>query len=209
MLRWSRWPVCVRRVLCWGRARRFWLFCGPYYGGHFMARPSEPHLIKDGWYRCTINGRKYRLAKTEKAARRKFTTLMIEQKPHCVAAWATRDPAKAKLCRTFRIGKECEVCKWPRNAIMARYLQKHHIQPQCNGGTDGPENLTLLCPSCHAIAHHFLKQAPCRYLAADRRTVLLEDLKLFMSDPQRWAIFGAVSDRLINNPRPAVAQVAS
>lgn len=32
-------------------------------------------------------------------------------------------------------------------------FHKHHIQPKCMGGTDAPENLVLLHPIDHAIAH--------------------------------------------------------
>lgn len=34
-------------------------------------------------------------------------------------------------------------------------LQAHHIVEVCNGGTDDPENLELLCPNCHCT-HHYL-----------------------------------------------------
>lgn len=34
---------------------------------------------------------------------------------------------------------------------VARHI--HHIKPRCQGGTDHPNNLLLLCQKCH-VAHH-------------------------------------------------------
>nr|MEE4266762.1 HNH endonuclease signature motif containing protein [Candidatus Krumholzibacteria bacterium] len=33
------------------------------------------------------------------------------------------------------------------------YLEIHHIIPRARGGTNAPENLTMLCSACHALAH--------------------------------------------------------
>lgn len=38
-----------------------------------------------------------------------------------------------------------------------RILQIHHIIEQCNGGSDDPENLEVLCPNCHTL-HHYLNK---------------------------------------------------
>tara|TARA_B100000508_G_scaffold136063_1_gene128539 strand:+ start:1192 stop:1902 length:711 start_codon:yes stop_codon:yes gene_type:complete len=42
------------------------------------------------------------------------------------------------------------------------YFEEHHIQPRCMGGTDEKENLVLLTPEEHYIAHLLLvKMYPC------------------------------------------------
>lgn len=56
----------------------------------------------------------------------------------------------------------CEICGW-RPPIFptyntsctgpARALHVHHILPRYVGGKDDPENLILLCPNHHAVAH--------------------------------------------------------
>lgn len=32
-------------------------------------------------------------------------------------------------------------------------IERHHIVPRSEGGTDDPENIKLLCPTCHREAH--------------------------------------------------------
>lgn len=46
-------------------------------------------------------------------------------------------------------GGICEECGEDNFAI----LETHHIIERCNGGTDDPTNLKLLCPSCHRKSH--------------------------------------------------------
>jgi hypothetical protein len=55
----------------------------------------------------------------------------------------------------------CEVCRWrPPRALrdvaggrIDRLLHAHHVVPVACGGADAAENLILLCPNHHAIAH--------------------------------------------------------
>lgn len=48
-------------------------------------------------------------------------------------------------------GKSCELCGfdfWP-------VLESHHAIPISEGGQDDASNIAVLCPTCHAIVHHF------------------------------------------------------
>lgn len=48
--------------------------------------------------------------------------------------------------------KSCALCSfdfWP-------VLHSHHILPRSAGGSDDKSNLVILCPTCHALVHHFI-----------------------------------------------------
>lgn len=55
--------------------------------------------------------------------------------------------------------RKCEACSWtvPRGLALleghADLLHGHHVVPIACGGADAVENLILLCPTCHGIAH--------------------------------------------------------
>lgn len=42
----------------------------------------------------------------------------------------------------------CPYCNWPYGL-----LHRHHIIPKNKGGADTSDNITWLCPNCHALAH--------------------------------------------------------
>lgn len=46
-----------------------------------------------------------------------------------------------------RDGYRCVLCD------DTRYLQIHHYEPRCRGGSSHPMNLVTLCCTCHALAH--------------------------------------------------------
>ena len=51
---------------------------------------------------------------------------------------------------------KCAVCGWhlPANGHNhQRGCAFHHIVPVCEGGANTEENLILLCPNCHTMAH--------------------------------------------------------
>ena len=56
--------------------------------------------------------------------------------------------AKAKHGKEF-----CEHCRWTPPA--PRMLHAHHVFPISFGGSDTLDNLIVLCPNCHAVAHPF------------------------------------------------------
>ncbi len=47
------------------------------------------------------------------------------------------------------VKKKCEHCGSTQN------LQVHHILPVADGGTDDPENLRVLCETCHKETHKY------------------------------------------------------
>lgn len=47
-------------------------------------------------------------------------------------------------------GAKCEECPYDEHPEV---LQVHHIIERCEGGNDDPENLKILCPTCHAVEH--------------------------------------------------------
>lgn len=63
--------------------------------------------------------------------------------------------AKREALRT-RPGA-CEVCGWVppsvRGVPLSGILNLHHIVPLRRGGSSDPDNLILLCATCHSIAH--------------------------------------------------------
>lgn len=79
-----------------------------------------------------------------------------------------------KVMQQFKAAKAkgrddcCEVCRWrPPKALrevagrmIGRLLHGHHIIPVACGGPDTEENLILLCPTHHAIAHHMGRMVP-------------------------------------------------
>lgn len=50
---------------------------------------------------------------------------------------------------------KCEACgaKWPHIIGSSPILQVHHINPVRLGGANSIENLIVLCPNDHALAH--------------------------------------------------------
>lgn len=67
-----------------------------------------------------------------------------------------RPKDKATTLRSFRNqlildrGSCCNRCGFDEVGI----LQVHHIIERCNGGTDDPSNLEVLCPNCHTLHHY-------------------------------------------------------
>lgn len=70
----------------------------------------------------------------------------------------------AAAMQEFKEGKDvkgkaaCEICRWRppvalRGAEGLSLLHGHHILPIACGGTDSHDNLILVCPTHHAIAH--------------------------------------------------------
>ena len=47
-----------------------------------------------------------------------------------------------------RLGVGCVCCGWDKGSC-----DIHHIIPRSKGGSDSNDNLTLICPNCHRLAH--------------------------------------------------------
>lgn len=64
----------------------------------------------------------------------------------------------------------CEHCLWrpPDNNL----LHAHHVIPLCAGGPDSPDNVLVLCPNCHALAHYVARRTNTTRTYAGPRTPL-------------------------------------
>lgn len=93
----------------------------------------------------------------------------------------------------------CEVCRWrPPKVLRAlaggridRLLHGHHIVPVACGGADHPDNMILLCPTHHAIAHHVGRMvrdpdtAALEWLGARSRAHFLVEMEL-LKNADEW-----------------------
>jgi hypothetical protein len=71
--------------------------------------------------------------------------------------WSTTDlPARKGFSLSgSRIGRDiCFAC-----VMEVRHLERCHISPRCNGGSDSPSNLHLLCSVCHEDSERFEDEA--------------------------------------------------
>lgn len=63
-----------------------------------------------------------------------------------------RQYSKLESVKSNTASKLCTHCAWrPPKPSM---LHGHHITPRACGGSDDPENIIVLCPNCHALAHY-------------------------------------------------------
>jgi hypothetical protein len=79
----------------------------------------------------------------------------------------------------------CEGCAWvPPNLPGFRgVMHSHHIVPRSAGGSDEPENLAVLCPTCHSIAHRGLYRSVERRLWPTGRESLVAGLEALYGMP--------------------------
>ena len=64
--------------------------------------------------------------------------------PQSILDMSKRTTAKVLL----RLGVGCSCCGWNKGSC-----DIHHIIPRSKGGLDINENLTVICPNCHRLAH--------------------------------------------------------
>ncbi len=61
----------------------------------------------------------------------------------------TRSTLSRRINRHLNTGTfVCFTCGWDKTVC-----DIHHIIPKSKGGTDSYDNLTILCPNCHRLAH--------------------------------------------------------
>lgn len=71
-----------------------------------------------------------------------------------------RDQGRVNPYLLYAYDFRCGVCGWSLplkswdNYTPQRGCQFHHIIPVCEGGKTTEDNMILLCPNCHALAHH-------------------------------------------------------
>lgn len=118
-----------------------------------------------------------RKAGTEKAygSIRKRSSLKAKQNPDLLYAFDFK----------------CAVCGWSLPASTHRHQRGcafHHIVPVCEGGSNTEENLILLCPNCHAMAHAGL----IRRERLQALTFTKEQAEQIRMDKEfQWAVQGA------------------
>ena len=102
---------------------------------------------------------------------------------------------KSRQSKQHLIGKAgtaCEVCGWSfnrRDILRSVHclITAHHVIPVACSGTSEPDNLVLLCPNCHAIAHDIWgKPRGGEWRGPKTRDELLSSLRLLVSDPDGW-----------------------
>jgi 5-methylcytosine-specific restriction endonuclease McrA len=78
--------------------------------------------------------------------------------------------------------RACVVCGWEPPRRFSRLLHVHHIVPVAAGGTHERENLILLCPNHHSLAHAMFPCLRGYYSGPRDRASLLEAL----ADPEAF-----------------------
>ena len=59
-------------------------------------------------------------------------------------------PRKLRLQLMERAGNRCEMCG---RGCVGEALSPHHKKHRSQGGKDTPENLIMICYSCHLLQH--------------------------------------------------------
>ncbi len=111
---------------------------------------------------------------------------------------AGTDHAPADLRRTLAregVRPACESCGWSLpEGLGASAVTAHHAIPLAAGGGDVEDNLVLLCPNHHAIAHRLWplvgKKSAARkgYDGPRSPAEVVEELRLFDADPEAYRV---------------------
>lgn len=96
----------------------------------------------------------------------------------------------------------CAVCKWAPPAQIAvrrglNLLHAHHVVPLACGGSNDEENLVILCPNHHALAHRVGQQNGARWYGAPTPNELVAELTALEEAPQDWLLLRAARLRRV------------
>jgi transcription initiation factor IIE alpha subunit len=86
-----------------------------------------------------------------------------------------RDTTKVIAFRRKHWKSGCEVCGW--RSETDRSMNVHHIIPASCGGGDADENLILLCPNHHSLAHTVGRRSRKSYFGPTDRAALILALR--------------------------------
>ena len=93
-----------------------------------------------------------------------------------------RKPVRDRTPRDYRIPHRakavidnCEHCGW--TPPEAKLLHAHHIVALAVGGSDTLDNVAVLCPNCHSLAHYVTSRALGRHLGPSTREQLFISLQ--------------------------------
>lgn len=88
----------------------------------------------------------------------------------------------------------CRVCRWrsPLAVPGATKVQSlaglstHHVVPRHCGGTDHPDNLILICDTCHSVAHILWPVVDHRYLGPVTPSLFVHEMEWAIRDFRDW-----------------------
>jgi len=84
-----------------------------------------------------------------------FTRKIKKALVHARYEKAPSVPAKLRNSIKEKYNYHCQSCF---DQFIPEILTIHHIKPRWRGGTNDPDNLTCLCPNCHAKLHALTKR---------------------------------------------------
>ncbi len=78
---------------------------------------------------------------------------------------------------------KCEICGW---GFCGNYssVNAHHIKPVSAGGENKDDNLILLCPNHHAIAHFISHTHKGKYSGPSSKQELIDETILYEKSPE-------------------------
>lgn len=108
---------------------------------------------------CPVCGQEFNATTNKKYCSAKCARIAQTEKNYHNIRKRTDLKAKQNPDLLYAFDFKCAVCGWSLPAIFEnlhqyqRGCQFHHIVPVCEGGSNTEENLVLLCPNCHKMAH--------------------------------------------------------
>lgn len=95
------------------------------------------------------------------------------------------------------------MCGWHINDVKGyTLLNTHHIKPvSCGGSIEDPNNLVVLCPNHHAIAHRVGKRQKNKYFGPKTKDKLISEIKLYEESPEKYSEYysGLIASLLANS----------
>lgn len=123
-----------------------------YKNGTLGVYPHSKLCTVDGCFKkhfskgmCIAHYGRIRSAKQRKIDNEKITGVLKEG-TNTSKMYRSSESVKRIVRRTF--GDKCMECGWDKAAC-----DGHHIIPSSQGGLNTIENIVILCPNCHRLAH--------------------------------------------------------
>lgn len=162
------------------RAERSCIQCGTIFEGNRLTLFCSEA--------CGIT---WRAAQKDEGRRKRQASLNAKQR------LGVRRSESAPIVRSLKAQRakagemRCAVCQWvPPPPIAIRrgldLLHAHHVVPLACGGSNGQENLVILCPNHHALAHRVGQQNGSRWYGAPTPSDLIAELTALERDPEQW-----------------------
>ena len=86
-----------------------------------------------------------------------------------------RNKSLARARKKLRAELGCEVCGWVEAGWES--LHAHHVIPLACGGQDGVDNILVLCPNHHALAHTVGRRSYWKYSGPLSRQQMIDALR--------------------------------